>query len=106
MLKALKALTGIAAALRRGARKATKSGEALRRAPQAPACGYPNHMYLVTECGPGDFLCDVMVQDGRERWHEGSLKKAIQSVISGAEVLNGEVIGIDGVSVLLRPAPR
>lgn len=102
MLKALKALTGIVAALRRGVRKATKSGKAPRQTLQAPS--YPNHMYMVTECGPGDFLCEVMVQDGHERWHERSLKEAVQSVISGAKVLNGTVIGVDGVSVLLRPA--
>ena len=61
-------------------------------------------MYMVTEVGPGDFLCDVMIQDGRERWHEGSLKEAIRSVIDAAKVLNGTVIGVDGVSVRLRPA--
>jgi hypothetical protein len=101
MLKALKALTGIVAALRRGARKAPKSGKTSRQTPQIP---YPNHMYMVTECGPGDFLCEVMIQDGHERWHESSLRKAIKSVISGAKALNGEVIGVHGVSVLLRPA--
>lgn len=90
-------MTGIVAALRR-VRKAPKTVKAPRRTP------YPNHMYMVTEVGPGDFLCEVMLQDGYERWHENSLKKAIQSVISGAKVMNGAVIGDDGVSVRLRPA--
>lgn len=95
-MRVLKALTGIVAALR--VRKVPKTGEAPMRTP------YPNHMYMVTEVGPGDFLCEVMIQDGHERWHENSLKKAKESVISAAKVLNGTVIGDDGVSVRLRSA--
>jgi len=110
-MRVLKALTGIVAALRRNTRKAPKSGRASCLVGPSPAVfrdgicvreDATNHM--VTECGPGDFLCDVMIQDGHERWHERSLKEAVQSVISGAKVLNGTVIGIDGVSVRLRPA--
>ena len=115
MLKALKALTGIVAALRQGTRKVPKPGKVSYSRAQAPPPAVfrdgicvredaANHMYMVTECGPGDFLCDVMIQDGHERWHENSLKKAVQSVISGAKVMNGTVIGIDGVSVRLRSA--
>jgi len=144
MLKPLKALTGIVAALRRGARGAPKAVGGLRQTndeklkhirdhpeqhyhdfggltacctvdgalvlqlmdahPSLGSNGGQKCDVLVTEVGPGDFLCDVMIQDGRERWHEGSLKEAIRSVIDAAKVLNGTVIGVDGVSVRLRPA--
>lgn len=66
--------------------------------------GCPSRNYLVTQTASDRFHCEVMIQDGWERWDESSLEKAKESVIRAADVLNGTAIDEDNISIKLLPS--
>lgn len=43
------------------------------------------------------YRCEVVIQDGKERWDELDKEKAIFSVIKAARVLNGTYIGKEDI---------
>lgn len=49
-------------------------------------------MYQITELLDGKWACAVSIQDGTERWTEGTRPDAVHSVISAARILNGSYI--------------
>ena len=49
-------------------------------------------MYRIIEKFNGTFRCEVVIQDGTERWTEKTLEEAKTSVKSAAKVLNGTKI--------------
>lgn len=70
--------------------------------PNGSQCGCGgSRNYLVTQTAPNKFRCEVMIQDGWERWDEPSLESAKVSVISAAEVLNGVVLGESCISIAI-----
>ncbi len=56
-------------------------------------------MYQVTQLQAGGFTCWGMVQDGSERWEERTLKKAVDSMIVFAKVMNHSTITQDDISI-------
>jgi len=59
----------------------------------------PYRNYLITETEPDKFVCEVMIQDGWERWDEASLDAAVESVVCAAKVLNGTKVGEGNISI-------
>ena len=55
-------------------------------------------MFYITKLLNGKFLCECVIQDGTERWHEDTEEKAVQSLIQGARVLNGSYIRADDIT--------
>jgi len=66
-----------------------------------PRVPRPSRNYLVTQIAPGKFRCEVMVQDGWERWNEPSLAEAQESVIRAAKFLNGTVLDEGNISLTI-----
>lgn len=56
-------------------------------------------MYYITRKSNGDWLCAVTIQDGTERWEKKTRKEAVESVISGARVLNHSYIHEDDINI-------
>lgn len=46
-------------------------------------------MYTIIKQNNNSYKCEVVIQDGTERWEETDLGEAIDRVISAAKVLNG-----------------
>ena len=76
------------------------------RPPGDPRVPRPSRNYLVTQTATEKFRCEVMIQDGWERWDESSLTEAQESVIRAAKVLNGTVLDEGNISVRLLRCPR
>jgi len=55
-------------------------------------------MYSITQLTNGKWYCEVVIQDGTERWEHDTREEAVRSVISGARVLNGSYIREDDIS--------
>ena len=62
-------------------------------------------MYWVHELLNGKWGCSVRIQDGTEEWTEDTREKAVQSVISGARVLNGSYITESDITFLKQEPP-
>jgi len=62
----------------------------------------PSRMYCITQTGPETFKCEVMAQDGFERWAETSLDAAVESVIRGADAINHTSITCDNITIQLK----
>lgn len=62
-------------------------------------------MYQITELLDGKWACAVMIQDGTERWTKDTRQEAVQSVISGARVLNGSYIKESDISFSRQSPP-
>ena len=56
-------------------------------------------MYRIVEKLDGKFLCEVMIQDGTERWAEYSLKDAKKSVKRAASFFNGTKIKTKDIEI-------
>jgi len=76
------------------------------RPPGDPRVPRPSRNYLVTQIAADKFRCEVMSQDGWERWDEQSLVEAQESVIRAAKVLNGMVLDEGNISLALRQSPK
>jgi hypothetical protein len=65
-------------------------------------------MYWITAMRDGTFWCEGRVQDGTERWSKPTRKRAVQSMIKFARVMNGSMIREDdiGFSTEEPPEPR
>jgi len=74
------------------------------RPPGDPRVPRPSRNYLVSQTAADTFRCEVMIQDGWERWDESSLAEARESVIRAAKVLNGMVLDEGNISLALLPA--
>lgn len=62
-------------------------------------------MYWVHKLLNGKWGCSVRIQDGTEEWVEDTREKAVQSVISGARVLNGSYIKEKDITFLEQQPP-
>jgi hypothetical protein len=60
-------------------------------------------MYTITQLTNGKWHCEVVIQDGTERWDHDTREEAVRSVISGARVLNGSYIREDDITFLVQP---
>lgn len=56
--------------------------------------------YIITQRGQDRFTCEVMIQDGWERWEKPSLDEAVQSVIQAGKVLNGMELAKENISIV------
>jgi hypothetical protein len=65
-----------------------------------------DNMYTITELLTGKWYCELMVQDGYERWHENTREEAVQQMIKGARILNNSYIREDDITFQQqRPKP-
>ena len=63
-------------------------------------------MYIITEGLDGLWHCELMIQDGWERWTAHSREEAITSMIKGARTLNHGYIREDDITFQKqRPKP-
>jgi len=60
-------------------------------------------MFSITQLTNGKWYCEVVIQDGTERWERDTREEAVRSVISGARVLNGSYIREDDISFHVQP---
>lgn len=68
----------------------------------------PSNNYRITELHSSDprrqrFFCEVMMQDGWERWESQNLGAAVEQVVQAARILNG--ITLTEENITIRPMP-
>lgn len=62
-------------------------------------------MYIITELTTGKWYCELMIQDGWERWEKNTREEALRSMIRGARALNNSYIH-EGDIVFQKQAPK